>query len=120
MNGACVIFSFLKHICVVYRYLDTMPNTYVFSKKLAEQVISDYSETLPCVLIRPSIVIATLNEPMKGWIDNFNGPVGMLVAGGKGLVRVLLSDPFCNSDFIPVDGAIKFMVVAAWLRAIKT
>lgn len=40
---------------IVCRYIGEMPNTYVFSKKLAEQVIGDYSESLPCVLLRPSI-----------------------------------------------------------------
>lgn len=37
------------------RYLGSMPNTYTFSKRLAEQVIDDYSKDLPCVIFRPSI-----------------------------------------------------------------
>lgn len=32
-----------------------MPNTYTFSKLMAEQVINDYSKDLPSVIIRPSI-----------------------------------------------------------------
>lgn len=32
-----------------------MPNTYTFSKRIAEQVINDYSKDLPTVIIRPSI-----------------------------------------------------------------
>lgn len=41
--------------CFIYRYLGSMPNTYTFSKRIAEQVINDYSKDLPTVIIRPSI-----------------------------------------------------------------
>lgn len=34
--------------------------------------------------VKKLVVISTLSEPMPGWIDNFNGPVGLLVASGKG------------------------------------
>ncbi|KAL6443248.1 hypothetical protein ACFW04_002874 [Cataglyphis niger] len=101
------------------KYLGTMPNTYTFTKKLAEQIISDYSKSLPCVIIRPSIVISTAEDPVAGWLDNFNGPVGMLVGGGKGLLRVLYVDPIVTSDFIPVDVAIKAIIIVAWQRGIK-
>ncbi|XP_011705903.1 PREDICTED: putative fatty acyl-CoA reductase CG8306 [Wasmannia auropunctata] len=102
------------------KYLGIMPNTYTFSKRLAEQIISDYSESLPSVIIRPSIVISTLDDPVAGWIDNFNGPIGMLIGGGKGVLRVLWSDPTIISDFAPVDAAIKGIIITAWKRGIKT
>ncbi|CAL1687696.1 unnamed protein product [Lasius platythorax] len=102
------------------KYLGTMPNTYTFTKRLAEQVISDYSKSLPCVIIRPSIVVSTATEPLKGWLDNFNGPVGMLVGGGKGILRVLFVDPIVTSDFMPVDVAIKAIIIVTWQRGIKT
>lgn len=96
-----------------------MPNTYTFTKRLAEQVISDYSKSLPCVIIRPSIVISSAEDPLAGWLDNFNGPVGMLVGGGKGVLRVLYVDPNITSDFMPVDVAIKAIIIVAWQRGIK-
>lgn len=101
------------------KYLGTMPNTYTFTKRLAEQVISDYSKSLPCVIIRPSIVISSAEDPLAGWLDNFNGPVGMLVGGGKGILRVLYVDPNITSDFMPVDVAIKAIIIVAWQRGIK-
>lgn len=96
-----------------------MPNTYIFTKRLAEQVISDYSETLPCIIFRPSLIVSTLNDPVKGWIDNFNGPLGMLIAGGKGLLRVVQYDPSVQLDCVPADIAIKAMIIAAWIRGMK-
>lgn len=65
-------------------------------------------------------VISTSDDPVKGWIDNFNGPIGMLIGGGKGILRVLWNDPSVILDFMPVDVAIKAMLIITWKRAIKT
>lgn len=55
------------------KYTNGAPNTYTFTKGLAEQVVKDFSDRLPVVIYRPSIVVSSLDEPMPGWIDNFNG-----------------------------------------------
>ncbi|CAL7946734.1 unnamed protein product [Xylocopa violacea] len=102
------------------KYVGSMPNTYTFSKRLAEQVINDYSKDLPSVILRPSIVISTVEDPVSGWLDNFNGPVGMLIGGGKGILRVVCLEPNVSADFIPVDLAIKVMLTAAWKRGLET
>jgi len=41
-------------------------------------------------------VVSTWTEPFPGWIDDFNGPAGLLVGGGKGLVRTAFADPNNN------------------------
>ncbi|XP_050584483.1 putative fatty acyl-CoA reductase CG5065 isoform X2 [Bombus affinis] len=102
------------------KYLGSMPNTYTFTKRLAEQVISDYSKDLPSVIFRPSIVISTIEDPVPGWLDNFNGPVGMMVGGGKGILRVVRLEPNVAADFLPIDLAIKIMLTAAWKRGLET
>ncbi|KOB61595.1 Fatty-acyl CoA reductase 1, partial [Operophtera brumata] len=69
-----------------------LPNTYTFTKQLAEHMVYEHRGQLPVVIFRPSIVISSVDEPMKGWIDNFNGPIALLVASGKGcklLLKVL-------------------------------
>nr|CAD7263785.1 unnamed protein product [Timema shepardi] len=98
------------------KILGGLPNTYTYTKSLAEHLIEDYSERIPAVIFRPSIVISTLDEPIKGWIDNFNGPVGLMAAGGKGIVHCFLADADITSDYVPVDIAIKSMITAAWYR----
>lgn len=55
------------------KYTRAEPNTYTFTKGLAEQAVKDFSDRLPVVIFRPSIVVSSLDEPMPGWIDNFNG-----------------------------------------------
>lgn len=102
------------------KYLGSMPNTYTFSKRIAEQVINDYSKDLPTVIIRPSIVTSTINDPIPGWLDNFNGPVAIMIGGAKGILRVIqLKSDVCG-DFLPVDLAIKIMIIAAWKRGLNT
>lgn len=93
------------------------PNTYTFTKGLAEQIAYDFKERLPIVIYRPSIVISALNEPMPGWIENFNGPTGLLVASAAGILRTTYCDADIPCDYIPVDTAIRAMIVAAWKRA---
>lgn len=98
-------------------FINYLPNTYVFSKNLAEHVSNDYKEKLPICVFRPSIVISCMKEPLPGWVDNFNGPVGLLVGSGLGIVRTMHSNPDNRCDFTPVDVCAKAMIIAAWKRA---
>ncbi|XP_055629587.1 putative fatty acyl-CoA reductase CG5065 [Toxorhynchites rutilus septentrionalis] len=98
------------------KYMSFLPNTYVFTKSLAEQIVDEYREELPLILFRPSIVISSMKDPIPGWMDNFNGPVGLLVGCGIGICRTMYCDPNNVADFTPVDVCIKAMIVAAWKK----
>lgn len=50
------------------KYMNFMPNTYTFTKNLAEHVVQDYKDKVPLVLFRPSIVISSMKEPFPGWV----------------------------------------------------
>ena len=60
--------------------LRSFPNTYTFTKQLAECVLQQQGAGLPIAIVRPSIVTAAWKEPLPGWIDNYNGPSGIYVA----------------------------------------
>lgn len=90
------------------------PNTYTFTKALAEYWLKENKGDLPLVIVRPSIVISTINGPLKGWVDNWNGPTGIVAAAGKGLFRTMLCDANKRADLIPVDMVINLMITAAW------
>ncbi|XP_050502641.1 putative fatty acyl-CoA reductase CG5065 [Diabrotica virgifera virgifera] len=90
------------------------PNTYTFTKALAECWLQKNKGDLPIVIIRPSIVLSSINEPLSGWVDNWNGPTGIIAAAGKGLIRTMLCDPNKVADFVPVDMVINLMIVSAW------
>lgn len=57
-------------------------------------------------------------EPVAGWIDNFNGPTGMLLGGGLGFLHTVYLDENVIPDFIPVDTAINGMIISAWYQAL--
>nr|XP_019555467.2 fatty acyl-CoA reductase wat-like [Aedes albopictus] len=93
------------------------PNTYTFTKGLAEQICYDYRQKLPLVIFRPSIVTNAEKEPLPGWIDNFNGPIGLLVGMGTGVMRSGCIKLDNHINCIPVDVSIKAIIIAAWKRA---
>ncbi|XP_076256706.1 putative fatty acyl-CoA reductase CG5065 isoform X1 [Rhynchophorus ferrugineus] len=103
------------------KYIHPLPNTYTFSKALSEQVINDLCNgQIPAAICRPSIVISTLNQPFPGWVDNFNGPVGLLAASGKGILRSIYSRPDLTADYMPVDIICKGLLVLTWKKGLET
>jgi len=98
------------------KFMEGFPNTYTFSKALAESVVNDLcGNKIATIICRPTIVISTANDPMTGWIDNLNGPNGLTAAGGKGIVRSTYVDEDKKIDFMPVDCAIKGIIIATWM-----
>ena len=93
------------------------PNTYTYTKALAETLLSEESKNLPVAIVRPSIVTAAWREPLRGWVDNINGPTGLVLACGKGVLRTMLYDGNAAADLIPVDTVINLMISAAWYTA---
>lgn len=130
------------------KLLGAQPNTYAYSKALCEDVVSgcglpagvvrpsigketslfemmfsilvivtslvkqyDWSEML--------LVVASLKEPVPGWVDNLHGPTGLMIGAGKGVIRSML----CNADYtvnlIPCDIAINATIALAWQVGLK-
>ncbi|XP_030380941.1 putative fatty acyl-CoA reductase CG5065 [Scaptodrosophila lebanonensis] len=96
------------------KYGNFQPNTYTFTKSLGEHVVNDYKDQLPILIFRPSIVISTVEDPVPGWADNFNGPTGMLVACGLGILRSQCCDKSIIADFVPVDVVVRGMIISAY------
>lgn len=97
--------------------LANRPNTYTFTKALAEALLQEEAKSIPVAIVRPSIVTAAWREPYPGWIDNINGPTGMVLACGKGVLRTMLYNSKACADLIPVDMVINMMISAAWYTA---
>ena len=76
------------------------PNTYTFTKAITEQLINEERGDLPIAIVRPSIVAGALEEPMAGWVDNLNGPMGLVASGGHGLCRSKLPISYVNTCII--------------------
>lgn len=83
---------------------------------MAEQVCIDYRDEfdLPVLIMRPSIVSVSENEPVCGWCDNLNGPMGLVLTAAIGLNHVTLCNGQNEMNVIPVDICAKGMIIAAW------
>ncbi|XP_055680435.1 putative fatty acyl-CoA reductase CG5065 [Lutzomyia longipalpis] len=100
------------------KYMDFQPNTYTFTKSLAEQIMKENSDRLPIIIFRPSIISPSVKEPFTGWVDNFNGVTGILAAGGSGLARVLYGCKTVLNNFQPLDVCVRSLLVATWKRGL--
>ncbi|MEQ2165881.1 cyclin-dependent kinase inhibitor far1 [Goodea atripinnis] len=90
------------------------PNTYTYTKALAEYLVLQEAGDLNIAIVRPSIVGASWKEPFPGWIDNFNGPSGIFIAAGKGILRTMRASNDAVADLVPVDVVINATLAAAW------
>lgn len=62
-----------------------------------------------CATVSPSAF-----EPVPGWVDNLNGPTGLMVGAAKGVIRSMLIDLNNKSEIIPVDYAINGLITIAY------
>jgi alcohol-forming fatty acyl-CoA reductase len=92
------------------------PNTYTYTKRLAEILIRDEykNSNFPVCIVRPSIVTPSFWEPVAGWVDSLNGPPGILIAAGKGVLRTIYLNPNATFEAIPVDMAVNGMLMFAY------
>lgn len=65
------------------------------------------------------LVLSSLKEPLVGWVDNWNGPTGIVSAVGKGLFRTIMCNENVIADLVPVDIVINLMITAAWKTAMS-
>jgi alcohol-forming fatty acyl-CoA reductase len=87
------------------------PDAYPYTKALGERaLVSQYADTVPMTIIRPSIIESALAEPRPGWIRGFRMAEPIIVSYARGLLREFPGVPEGVTDVIPVD-----LVVAAIL-----
>lgn len=66
------------------------------------------------VVLRPSIVLPIWLEPLPGWTDNINGPTGLLIGAGKGVIRTMWCQGDGYADYVPVDIAVNCMLASTY------
>ena len=99
------------------KLLNGLPNTYALTKGLTEDLVHSYSEKFPIAIARPSIVTAAWKSPFPGWIEGLNGPTGLMIGGGKGVIRSMHCNPDLNSEAVPVDININAIIAIAYKRS---
>ncbi|XP_072128960.1 fatty acyl-CoA reductase 1 isoform X2 [Mobula birostris] len=103
---------------ITRKLIGERPNTYTYTKAMAEYVVQQECGSLNVAIVRPSIVGASWKEPFPGWIDNFNGPSGLFIAAGKGILRTMRAANSAVADLIPVDVVINMTLAAAWYSGV--
>lgn len=60
------------------------------------------------------VVIPVWKEPIPGWTDNINGPTGLLIGAGKGVIRTMYCNGESYADYLPVDIAVNGMILCVY------
>ena len=68
-----------------------------------------YSDNTDLILVVP-----VWKEPLPGWTDNLNGPTGLLIGAGKGILRTMYCNQEGYADFVPVDIAVNAVLACTW------
>ncbi|KAH8347027.1 hypothetical protein KR059_004333, partial [Drosophila kikkawai] len=92
----------------------SFPNTYTYSKALAEDVILREAGDLPLSVFRPAIIIASHKEPVSGWIDNLYGPITLIYGIGHGVIRLVGHSKKGTTSFVPVDYCANMALASIW------
>ncbi|XP_060821876.1 fatty acyl-CoA reductase wat isoform X2 [Bombus pascuorum] len=96
------------------RLLGAWPNTYTYTKAVAEGIIAKQAGDLPVGIFRPGIVISTYQEPVRGWIDNLYGPTGVAAGAGTGVLRSIHCDGSIEANVVPGDLTVNALIACAW------
>lgn len=93
--------------------MENRPNTYIFTKAMAENLVQKFQGRLPIAIVRPSIVTPSVKDPNPGWVDNVNGPMGLGVLASLGILRNIDWNYYGVCDLIPVDCVVDCMLTVA-------
>ena len=64
-------FSLMYNNAKIRAKLYGWPNTYVFTKAMGEMLLLHFKDNVPLIIIRPTMVISTYNDPFPGYIEGF-------------------------------------------------
>lgn len=89
------------------------PNTYTFTKNLAERALSKHRDGFPVLILRPAIIICAYQQPYPGWLDSLaaSGAISMLISSGA--VHYFASNLSNRGDIIPVDFVSNAILIGA-------
>jgi long-chain acyl-CoA synthetase len=88
------------------------PNTYTFSKSLAESLLAEYGAGLPIAIVRPAIVESSTAQPFRGWNEGINTSASLSYLLGT-YFRQLPSNERKRLDIVPVDAVCRGMTLIA-------
>ncbi|KAH8276411.1 hypothetical protein KR018_005698, partial [Drosophila ironensis] len=94
--------------------MGSFPNTYIFTKALAEDILLKESGSLPVSICRPNMIMPADKEPIVGWIDNMYGPIAITYGAVRGVLHVICEDLDAHCNLVPVDYASNLAIAIIW------
>lgn len=91
------------------------PNTYTYTKCLAEHLLAERRGNVPLVIVRPSVISASWREPFPAWIDSGAAFAAYALYTGLGYLRAFPANPATRLDIVPVDEVSRRVVDAAFV-----
>jgi hypothetical protein len=85
------------------KLIGDFPNTYTYTKNLAEKNLIKNRGHVKVNLLRPAIIASAFKEPYPGWTDTMSAAGGLTVLGGLGLMEHIQGTGKTPLDVIPVD-----------------
>ncbi|XP_039305576.1 fatty acyl-CoA reductase wat [Solenopsis invicta] len=98
----------------ISKIISQWPNTYTFTKAIAEGLFRVENGDLLVGIFRPAIVLSCANEPLVGWMDNMYGPVGTLISSLLGITRFHHCNPDVKANIVPIDFTVNALIASAW------
>ncbi|XP_043603767.1 putative fatty acyl-CoA reductase CG5065 [Bombus pyrosoma] len=96
------------------KILKTYPNTYTFSKNLAEQIVASKCKDLPVAIVRPSIIGVSLREPCPGWIQGTSALTDVFLLVSRGCATAIWARRDTRLDLVPLDFVVDTIICTAW------
>ncbi|CAB3237543.1 unnamed protein product [Arctia plantaginis] len=92
------------------------PNTYTFTKAIAEEVVRLNCGDIPVCVVRPPVVVPAYCEPSPGWSDLsvMYGPSGIMIGVGLGVLHVFPVETDKKLNMVPVDYVNNAIIAATW------
>ncbi|KAJ3618778.1 hypothetical protein MTP99_005590 [Tenebrio molitor] len=95
------------------KLLGEYPNTYIYTKCITEDLVKTNLQ-VPKAIVRPAIVISTIEEPVPGWVDNVYGVIGIALVAALGILRSMHAKKSYPAHVVPVDYVANCVLAAAW------
>ncbi|KAH1018238.1 fatty acyl-CoA reductase wat [Dendroctonus ponderosae] len=92
------------------------PNNYTFTKQVAEDYISREAQDIPICICRPSVVMATAEEPLAAFFDSPYSLGAFSVVNALGICRISYFKRGVV-DLIPADYLVNECIAAGWHTA---
>ncbi|KAJ8706208.1 hypothetical protein PYW08_010834 [Mythimna loreyi] len=93
------------------------PNTYTFTKAIAEELVRTSAGDLPVCIVKPPVVISSFVEPSPGWVDHkilMTSIMGFLFGMGMGVIHVMAAKKDVVMSYAPVDFVNNAIIAAGW------